>query len=121
MAEQILEGHCHCGTVRWQAPAPADWDGKSAYLCNCSLCRRKQQITLVVPKDDLTLLSGADNLATYQWNKNIARHYFCKTRGVYTHHQRRSDPDTIGLNLACVDAVDLDALDIGQVDGKQFD
>ncbi len=121
MTDRTLAGTCHCGTVKWQAPVPTDWDGKTAYLCNCSLCRRKQQITLAVPKDSVTLVSGADNLTTYQWNKGIAKHYFCKSCGVYTHHQRRSDPDTIGLNLACVDEIDLDALEIGSVDGKLID
>jgi len=125
MTDQILTGTCHCGTVEWQATIGPDWDGRTetlpAYLCNCSLCRRKQQITAVVPLDKLTVVKGADNLTTYQWNKGIAKHYFCKTCGVYTHHQRRSDPNTYGLNLTCVDSIDLDALVIGSIDGKSFD
>lgn len=113
---QIIEGTCHCGAVKWRAP----WDGTS-YLCNCSLCRRKQQITAVCTLEEFELVQGAEDLSLYQWNKGIAKHWFCKTCGVYTHHQRRSDPNTMGLNLACVDDVDLDALTILPINGKAFD
>lgn len=113
---RMIEGHCHCGAVKWLAP----WDG-DAYLCNCSLCRRKQQITAVCTLDEFELLEGAENLSLYQWNKGIAKHWFCQTCGVYTHHQRRSDPNTMGLNLACVDEIDLKSLTIKLIDGKAFD
>ena len=113
---KTIEGTCHCGAVKWRAP----WRGDS-YLCNCSLCRRKQQITAVVPKESFTLLQGAENLSLYQWNKHIAKHWFCETCGVYTHHQRRADPTTIGVNLTCVDEIDLSALAIQSIDGKAYD
>jgi hypothetical protein len=32
----VLEGSCHCGTVRWQL----DEVPKSATACNCTACRR---------------------------------------------------------------------------------
>lgn len=117
---KMIEGTCYCGAVKWRAP----WHGaekNEAYLCNCSLCRRKQQITAVCALDEFELLQGADNLSLYQWNKGIAKHWFCKTCGVYTHYQRRSDPNTMGLNLACVDEVDLSALNIAPINGKSFD
>lgn len=117
---QMIEGSCHCGAVKWQAPKSALGDNE-AYLCNCSLCRRKQQITAVVPMGDFTLMQGEAALSCYQWNKHIAKHWFCKTCGVYTHHQRRADPTTIGLNLACVDDIDLGALTIKAIDGKAYD
>ena len=34
---------------------------------------------------------------------NGAQHYFCSVCGIYTHHRRRSDPNEIGVNLACLD------------------
>ncbi|MGB0922039.1 MAG: GFA family protein [Alphaproteobacteria bacterium] len=117
----MIEGTCHCGAVKWQAPNNVLGEtGNEAYLCNCSLCRRKQQITAVVPKRYFTLVHGEDNLSCYQWNKHIAKHWFCKTCGVYTHHQRRADPNTIGLNLACVEGIDLNALTIKSIDGKSY-
>jgi hypothetical protein len=59
-----------------------------------------------IPLDKFKLISGADNLTLYQWHTNTAKHYFCQTCGVYTHHQRRSDPTQYGVNIGCVDGVD---------------
>lgn len=73
-------------------------------------------------KSQFTLLAGADHLLTYQWNKNIAKHFFCKNCGVYTHHKRRSDPNEISINFACLDDVDMPPEDtIGRGDGASLD
>jgi hypothetical protein len=32
----------------------------------------------------------------------VAKHWFCSICGSYTHHQRRSDPTTYGVNVACL-------------------
>ena len=56
--------------------------------------------------NDLTVIKGQDKIKTYQFNTNVAKHYFCSTCGVYTHHQRRSDPNTFGVNIGCIDDID---------------
>ncbi len=53
-------------------------------------------------KGDITYTAGADNLTLYQFNTKVAEHYFCKTCGIYTHHNRRSNPQEAGINLACL-------------------
>lgn len=55
--------------------------------------------------DDVVILQGADDLALYQFNTGTARHHFCRICGIYTHHQRRSDPQQYGVNVACLDGV----------------
>jgi hypothetical protein len=60
--------------------------------CNCSLCRRKGAVMASVPVGGLTITKGKDLLTLYQWNTRTAKHYFCKVCGIYTHHQRRSNP-----------------------------
>ena len=57
-------------------------------------------------KENFRLVAGSDNLSLYQWNTNTARHYFCKTCGIYTHHWRRSAPQ-YGFNLGCVEGVNI--------------
>ena len=55
-------------------------------------------------------------LALYQWNTMIARHYFCKICGIYTHHQRRSNPNEFAFNVACIEGVDpfgFDSVGVG--------
>jgi hypothetical protein len=54
---------------------------------------------------DLTITAGEDWLTLYQFNTMQAKHYFCSKCGIYTHHQRRSNPDEYGVNAACLDGV----------------
>jgi len=109
-------GTCHCGAVRFEVDLE---DGLSNLRrCNCSLCRCKGAIMASVPVDRLRVTAGADRLTLYQWNTRTARHYFCSVCGIYTHHQRRSNPHEYGFNVACLDGVDPFALGpIGLGDG----
>ena len=58
-----------------------------------------------VPLEDLKVIKGADSLTLYQWNTGLAKHYFCKICGIYTHHQRRSNPNQYGVNVACLEKI----------------
>ena len=98
----MLKGSCHCGAVQFEV----DGGIEEYRRCNCSICRRKGAIMVTARKEDFRLVEGADNLSLYQWNTNTARHYFCKTCGIYTHHWRRSAPQ-YGFNLGCVEGVNI--------------
>ncbi len=102
---RCLNGQCHCGSVVFEF----DLDAGEPDLrrCNCSLCRRKGAIMLTVTLGDFRIVRGAELLSLYQWNHKIARHYFCSVCGIYTHHQRRSNPLEIGVNVGCLEGVDL--------------
>ena len=96
-------GSCHCGTVRFEVDS-----GIEEYRrCNCSICRRKGAVMVTAKKEDFRIVAGEANLSLYQWNTNTARHYFCKTCGIYTHHLRRSAPQ-YGYNLGCIDGIDIE-------------
>lgn len=41
----------------------------------------------------------------YQFNTGTAKHYFCSQCGIYTHHQRRSNPGQYGYNVGCLEGV----------------
>ena len=99
-----LTGRCQCGGVVFDVPASLDF--KAARRCNCSLCRRRAAMMVSCPLDQLNIQQGDDLLTLYQWNTHTARHYFCKTCGVYTFHQRRTDPLVYGVNIGCFDDVD---------------
>ncbi len=94
---------CHCGSVRISFEM-VDGLG-SLHRCDCSLCRRKYPGAVSGRLSDLRIEAGADNLGLYQFNTNTARHQFCKTCGVHVFHQRRSNPDEIGVNVGCVDGL----------------
>ena len=55
--------------------------------------------------DGLRFTSGEDKLTLYQFNTKTAKHYFCSVCGIYTHHQRRSNPNEFGISAACLDGV----------------
>ena len=96
-----VQGACHCGAVRFSVVLS---EGPGAgERCNCSFCAMRGAVAVTARRDGLTLLAGADNLTLYQFNTRAAEHYFCKTCGIYTHHRRRSNPDELGVNLACLE------------------
>ena len=64
------------------------------------------------------VVQGAGALTLYQWGTGTARHWFCRVCGIYTHHQRRSDPTQYGVNVAILDGVNpRDLGDVPWVDG----
>lgn len=63
--------------------------------------------------DGLSVVKGQEQLKLYQFNTHTAKHYFCGICGIYTHHQRRSNPNEYGVNLGCLEGVN--PYDIGEV------
>ena len=57
------------------------------------------------PLSGLRVTQGTDRLTLYQFNTLTAKHWFCSICGVYTHHQRRSNPDEHGVNVAILDGI----------------
>ncbi len=116
---EVKKGNCHCGAVEFEVEFE---NGISEVKrCNCSLCRRKGALMAIVSRDKVKITKGEENLSLYQWNTKIAKHYFCKTCGIYTHHQRRGDPSQLGVNVGCFDDVDPFAFDdFSLVDGKSL-
>ena len=96
-----INGSCHCGAVQFNVTLT---DGiNTAGRCDCSLCARRGAVAVSAPADGITYTAGQDNLTLYQFNTKVAEHYFCKTCGIYTHHKRRSNPDEVGVNIACLE------------------
>ena len=52
---------------------------------------------------DIDFVSGEEKLSVYTFGTGIAQHYFCSVCGIYTHHQRRSNPTQFGINVACLE------------------
>jgi hypothetical protein len=94
---------CHCGAVRFRVRLSDGFDSRRR--CTCSFCRMRGAVVVSAALADITFLAGEDNLTLYQFNTRTAKHWFCKTCGIYTHHQRRSNPLEYGVNVACLDGV----------------
>ncbi len=79
------EGGCHCGAVRFRVMV----DQHKADDCNCSICRKKGFLHLIVPPEQFTLLQGADVLTTYNFNTGVAQHTFCRICGIHAFYRPR--------------------------------
>ncbi|MFJ3486832.1 GFA family protein [Pseudomonas sp. NPDC090202] len=98
-----FEGACHCGTVRFRVKLSGGLN--SARRCNCSYCRMRGAVAVTATQDNFHLVAGEDALTLYEFNTHTAKHYFCSLCGIYIHHRRRSNPDQLGVNAACLDGV----------------
>jgi hypothetical protein len=109
---------CHCGAVRFRVTLS---DGLlTARRCTCSYCRMRGAVAVSAELDGIVFDSGADVLSCYQFNTNTAKHYFCSRCGIYTHHQRRSNPNQYGINAACLEGISpFDFEEVVVLDGVQ--
>ena len=105
------KARCHCCSVELELALP---DGiVNPRRCDCSICRRKGAIVASVPLAGIRIVKGNDVLKLYQFNTRTAKHFFCSNCGIYTHHQRRSNPGEYGYNVGCLEGVN--PFDLGVV------
>jgi hypothetical protein len=114
----MTDAACHCGAVRFRVALS---DGlKTARRCTCSYCRMRGAIAVSAELGGISFIAGEDRLSCYQFNTGTAKHYFCSVCGIYTHHQRRSNPDQYGVNVACLEGVSpFDFAEVVVYDGER--
>ena len=95
---------CHCKAIEIEVNLQTGLE--KLMRCNCSICKKKGTIMTAVDLRDLKIVKGEDKITTYKFHTKVAKHYFCSDCGVYTHHQRRSNPNTYGINVGCIDDID---------------
>ena len=57
-------------------------------------------------RERLHILSGADDLATYQFNTGTAKHTFCRHCGIHAFYNPRTDPENYSVNARVLDDYD---------------
>ena len=97
--------NCHCGQIEIEVNLTKGLE--DLYRCNCSMCKRKGAISTVIDKKDLKVTKGEELLKFYQFNTNVAKHYFCTNCGIHTHNRPRINPKIYGINVACIDDIDV--------------
>ena len=112
-------GSCHCGRVRFEIDAVID----RVTECNCSICSKKGILHFRVPPENFRLLSGADDLGTYQFGTMVAKHHFCTVCGIHTFTRPRAAPNLYTVNVRCLDGIDLGSIDceIVKFDGQNWE
>lgn len=113
------QGSCHCGAIKFS------YDGEpvtKGMRCTCSLCARKGALmsTELIPAAKLKIDAAAGSLGLYQFGVKTAKHYFCKTCGIYPFHETFRKPGHYRVNLACIEGVDTFALEAEVFDGKNL-
>lgn len=101
--KDTYDAACHCGAVQFTVTLKGGL--ASARRCTCSLCAMRGAVAVTAPLDGVKFTAGKDALTLYQFNTKAAQHYFCSKCGIYTHHKRRSNPNELGVNAACLEGV----------------
>lgn len=113
---KLHDAACHCGTVKFRLRLADEFN--TIRRCTCSYCRMRGAIAVSAALEDIEFLQDEDNLTLYEFNTRTAKHYFCKTCGIYTHHQRRSNPSQFGINVACIEGISpFDFAEVNVMDG----
>lgn len=96
-------GSCHCGSVQFKVQLTDEFN--TIRRCSCSYCSMRGAVAASAQLGGIEFTTGEENLTLYQFNTNTAKHYFCCICGIYTHHQRRSNPTQFGINVACLEGI----------------
>ena len=114
---ETIEGGCHCGAVRFRVAV----DRYEAVECNCSMCRMKANLHLILPRDRFTLLAGGEALTTYRFNTGVAQHTFCRVCGIHPFYVPRSHPNDIDVNIRCLDGDAMQRFTVAPFDGANWE
>ncbi|MEO7156926.1 MAG: GFA family protein [Vicinamibacterales bacterium] len=110
---QKYTGSCHCGAVRFEI----ETDFPELTMCDCSMCRRRNALMVKVHESKFRLLSGEASLTEYRFHTRTARHFFCEVCGIYPFHRKRVTPDTLGVNVHCLQNFDPAGVSVRQAVG----
>lgn len=114
--KQTYRGACHCGAVRFSVEADLD----HVRQCDCSICGRRGALIHRVAPQDFHLETPLEALTLYTFNTHTARDYFCPRCGILPFRRPRTDPGVWGINVRCLDGVDLDAIPVKRVFGSRL-
>jgi hypothetical protein len=112
----VFSGSCHCGRVRFKVTAKLD----HVRVCDCSICRRRGALIHRVEERDLELLTPLEDLSTYKFHTRQATDYFCPDCGILPFRRPRTAPHLWGVNVRCLEGVDLDQIPIQRVHGSRL-
>jgi hypothetical protein len=118
MATQSLTGSCHCGAVAYSV----ELDLANTLKCNCSICTKLGAVWAFAPKSKFTLKTSEGKQGDYQFGKKTLHHRFCPSCGIESYAEGTA-PDgtkTVGINLRCVEGVDVDKLSPKAHDGRSL-
>lgn len=118
-----MEGSCHCGAIRFEAPVPT-----RVTQCNCSYCDRAGALWAYCEPAELTLLTPAAAVSTYRFGREVVEHHYCAACGLPTHQHSPDfssgapdfDHPKVGYNVRMMRDLDRSTLTVETLDGAQY-
>lgn len=105
MSVRTYHGSCHCGAVRYETELDLS---EGSGRCNCSICQKLRNWSIIVKPQAFRLQSGDDALSNYQFGTKSGQHLFCKHCGVHA-FGRGNIPEIggefVSVKVACLDDV----------------
>jgi hypothetical protein len=114
----VHRGSCHCGAVRFEAELDF---AESPSRCNCSICLKSSNLSLIAKPEAFRLLEGEAHLGSYAWGSKTATRYFCKHCGIHAFgrgHLAELGGDYVSVNVNALDDVDPNMLSVVHWDGR---
>ena len=112
-------GSCHCGAIKFSFESETITEG---LRCSCSICSRKGAMMTVdaMPRASLKVEADEKNLGLYQFGSEVAKHYFCKNCGIFTHNETLRMPGHMRVNLGCIENLDTSEFKVKVFDGRNL-
>ncbi|XDD50505.1 GFA family protein [Leptospira sp. WS92.C1] len=110
MSVKKYNGSCHCKKVTYEV----DLDlSAGTSKCNCSFCSKVRNWSAIVKPNAFRLLSGENDLGSYQFGTKSAKHRFCKHCGIRTFtngYIKEIGGDFVSVSLSTLDTVEVSEL-----------
>ena len=116
-----VKGSCHCGATRFEIAAAPE----QVTSCTCTLCFKRGALWAYYPPDQVKLETPSTT-ATYRWRTKTVKHHFCPHCGCSTYSESpdwsKGEPDfdhpRIGINARLLDDIDVAAIPVQVIDGR---
>lgn len=100
MADNLIQGHCFCGTIRFEVAGPETF----ACFCYCESCQRAAGAPVVAwatyPRESFKTIQG--EIRWYHSSPGVTRG-ICKDCGSSITYENEKRPGDIDITLNCLD------------------
>lgn len=118
-----ITGSCHCKATRFEV----DFAPESVTRCTCSICSRRAGLWAYYKPSQVRFISDVAK-ASYRWQSHLIGLNFCSVCGCSTYNESPDfstgepnfDNPLISINARLFDELDVDAIPVIVLDGKNL-